>query len=261
MPACKKQRFRTLYITIPGIPARRTCKHPVRESDVFIHVPADTHLRRREEAVDDHDLGICHQLPFQRTQRGVLHLSAEESLVPSLDVPILHDHKIPSRDDIVVYLIGLRPPLVGESLILPPDPMLRVMPAPGALLLPCKLLLQALEALRFSDRYVELLTLRGRYGSLDTEIDADIRFVPGVFLSFTLRHIARQHQVYARRLLHKLGVGVFSVGGDLIHPGHAYRSPYARDMNRILVFSPGVPFRAETYPVGILILVELDGVV
>ena len=109
------------------------------------------HLRRWEETIYHNDVRTCLEFSLQRTERRILYLSAEEPFVPPLDVLILHDHKLSSRDDVMVYLIGLCPPSIGESLILPLDPMLRVTPALGALYLPCQLPLKSLEALLFSD--------------------------------------------------------------------------------------------------------------
>ena len=86
--------------------------------------------------------------------------------MPSPDVLILHDDELPSRDDVMVYLIGLCPAFVAKLLVFPPYEMLRLIPAPGPLLLPGKLLLQPLEAFRFSDRYIVLLSFRGRYRHL-----------------------------------------------------------------------------------------------
>ena len=117
-----------------------------------MHMPAyRAHLRRWEETIYHKDIRTCLELPLQHTKRRILHLSAEEPLVPALDVLVLYDHKLSSCDDVMVYLIRYRLPLIGKPLVFPLDPMLRITPAPGALHLPCQLPLQALEALLFSD--------------------------------------------------------------------------------------------------------------
>ena len=73
----------------------------------------------------------------------------------------------------MVCLIGLCPPSVGKLLVFSPDEMFRVIPAPGILLLAGELLLQALEAFRFSDCYVDLLTFGGRYCRLDAKVETN----------------------------------------------------------------------------------------
>ena len=105
-----------------------------------MHIPAYAHPRRWKEPVDYKDLIIGHELPLQRAERRILHLLSEKPLVPAFDVLILYDHELPSRDDIMVYLIRYRLPLIGKSLILPLDPFPRIIPALGALLLAGKLL-------------------------------------------------------------------------------------------------------------------------
>ena len=105
-----------------------------------MHMPAyRAHLRRWEEAVYHEDVRTCLELSLQRTERRILYLSAEEPLVPPIDVLILHDHKLSSRDDVMVYLIGLCPSSIGKPLVLPLDPMLCITTAPGALHLSCQL--------------------------------------------------------------------------------------------------------------------------
>ena len=151
MLSCKKQCFRTFHIAVFSVSAS-ACEYSLRERDAFIDGPAPgTHLRRREEPIDDKHIRIGYQLALQRPKCTVLHLLSEEPLVPSFDVLILNDNELPSRDDVMVHLIGLCPAFVAKLLILPLYELLRVIPAPGTLLLPGKLLLQPLQAFRFSD--------------------------------------------------------------------------------------------------------------
>ena len=151
MLSCKKQCFRSFHITLLCVSAS-ACEYSLRERDAFIDGPAPgTHPRRWEEPVYYKHIGICNELCLQCSKRTVLHLLSEEPLVPSFDVLILHDDVLPSRDDVMVYLIGLCLAFIAKLLILPLYEMLRVIPAPGTLLLPGKLLLQTLQAFRFSD--------------------------------------------------------------------------------------------------------------
>ena len=158
MLTCKKQCFRGFDITVFTVSAS-ACEYPVGERDTFIDdSTARTHLCRREEPAYYKDIWIGHQLALQRPECAVLHLSSKQSLMPPSDILILDDYKLSSFRDVMVCLIGLCPPSVGKLLVFPPDEMLRVIPAPGILLLAGELLLQALEAFRFSDCYFELLT-------------------------------------------------------------------------------------------------------
>ena len=196
MLSCKKQCLRSLDVTVLSVSAG-ACEHPVGKRDALIDgSTARTHPRRWEEPVYDKDIRIGLQLALQRTKRAVLHLPAEEPLVPSRDVLILDDDEPPPFCDVMVCLVGLCPPPVGEPLVLPPDEMSRVIPAPGSLHLAGKLLLQALEAFRFSDCYVVLLPFGGRYRRLDAEVEADwgLMLLDGIVSAF--RNIAGQHQIY-----------------------------------------------------------------
>ena len=150
MLSCKKQCLCSFDITLFSVPAP-ACEYPVRECDAFVDCPAlGTHLRRRKEPVYYKDIWIGHQFTLQRPERTVLHLSAKQSLMPSYDIFILDDDKLSSFRDVMIYLIGLCPPSVGKLLVLPPDEMSCVIPAPGALLLAGELLLQPLEAFRLA---------------------------------------------------------------------------------------------------------------
>ena len=71
--------------------------------------------------------------------------------MPSYDIFILDDDKLSSFRDVMVCLISFCPPFIGKLLVLSSDEMSCVIPAPGSLLLAGKLLLQPLEAFRFSD--------------------------------------------------------------------------------------------------------------
>ena len=196
MLSCKKQCLRSLDVTVLSVSAG-ACEHPVGKRDALIDgSTARTHPRRWEEPVYDKDIRIGLQPALQSSKSAVLHLPAEEPLVPSRDVLILDDDEPPPLCDVMVCLVGLCPPPVGELLVLPPDEMSRVIPAPGALHLAGKLLLQALEAFRFSDCHVELLTFGGGYRGLDAEVEADCWLVPKLHIPLMLRDVAGQHQIY-----------------------------------------------------------------
>ena len=151
MLSCKKQCLCTFHITLFSVSASAG-EYPVRKHDAFIDdSTAGTHLCRREEPVYYKDIWIGHQFALQRPECTVLHLYSKQSLMPSFDIFILDDDKLSSSNNVMVHLIGLCPPFIGKLLIFSSDEMSCVIPAPGALLLAGKLLLQPLEAFRFSD--------------------------------------------------------------------------------------------------------------
>ena len=178
--------------------------------------------------------------------------------MPSPDVLILHDYQLASRDDVMVCLVGFCPPPIGEPLILPLDPMLRLMPALGTLHLAGELLLKPPEAFPFPDRYVELLSFRGRYRRLYPEIKPDVWLLLRFPVSFMLRNVARQHEVYSRGLLHELRIGEFSIHWYLLHAEHPYRALYPSDVDGVPVFPVLVAIRAIADPVCISVLIEVD---
>ena len=197
MPSLMSPHRGHILVEGKNLSTTSTLGFAMSKRDAFIDGPAlGTHPRRREEAVYDKHIWICNELCLQCSKRTVLHLLSEESLMPSPDVLILHDDELPSRDDVMVYLIGLCLAFIAKLLILPPNELLRVIPAPGTLPLPGKLLLQPLEAFRFSDRYIVLLSFRGCYRCLYAEVEADVSLVPRLRISLMLWDVACELEIY-----------------------------------------------------------------
>ena len=86
----------SLYVTVLRVATVWTLVYPLLESYVILLTALRAHLRRWKPLGDYHDIILAFELILHRAQGRVLDFLAEETLMPSRDIFVLHDYKLPA---------------------------------------------------------------------------------------------------------------------------------------------------------------------